>query len=134
MAKSELLVKVADAVPGEGDRPATGPVYRNVLAKDGYAKIDGIDNLFDLFCRSVKEYGDRPCLGWRPNVKGQAQAFSWLTYSEVADHATHIAGAIAKSGTGYRGRCAIFSANCPEWMITMQVRGEWQSFHVYANR
>ena len=37
--------------------------YRNVDTKDGFAKIDGVDNLYQLLMRSVRQHGHRDCLG-----------------------------------------------------------------------
>lgn len=121
MPKEELVVEVAPAVPAQGDKPAKGPVYRNVLAKDGYCKTPGVSNLYEVFCRSVKRYRDKEFLGWRPKSEGQAAPFKWLTFAEVSERVDQAAGGFAKSGLTQNGRCAIFSANSPEWMITMQV-------------
>ena len=121
MGKADLLIEVSAAAPGNGDTPAVGPVYRNVLAKDGYSSVDGVKNLYDVFSRSVRQFGDSECIGWRPVEDGKAQPFEWLTYKQVSERATKVAGAMIESDTRQHGRCAVFGANCPEWMITMQV-------------
>lgn len=107
-------------MPRQGDTPAIGPVYRNIRAKGGYVTESGISNLWELFSRSAKQFSDRDCLGWRPQTDGKAGAFRWLTYAQVADSATQLAGAISRTGVKAHGRCAVFSTNCVEWMITMQ--------------
>ena len=84
--------------------------------------MEGADNLYDMFTQSVQRFGDNECLGWRPTVNGKAQPFKWLTYNEVAERADKVAGGLVPSGGSQQGRCAVFSANCPEWMITMQAR------------
>lgn len=33
--------------------------------------------------RSVANFGDNQCLGWRPIQDGKAQPFTWMTYKQV---------------------------------------------------
>ena len=46
-----ILVEVAAGRPASGDLPAAGPTYRNVAAKDGFATLEGVTTLFELFER-----------------------------------------------------------------------------------
>ena len=46
-----LMVEVAPGRPAIGDLPATGPTYRNVIAKDGFATLEGVTTLFEMFER-----------------------------------------------------------------------------------
>lgn len=46
-----LLVEVAPGRPAAGDLPSTGPTYRNIAAKDGFATLDGATTLYELFER-----------------------------------------------------------------------------------
>lgn len=120
--KDAVIYEVSDGTPGEGEaKPALGPVYRNTLAKDGFAKFDGVNNLWQMFHKSVEKYGDKECFGWRPTDGNQAQPFKWLTYKQAAEQAAKIGGGLVKKGCSQKGRCAVFSANCPEWAILVQV-------------
>ena len=117
--RDSFLVEVAPGSPGATEKPAVGPVYRNKLARDGYSSFEGVDNLFDLFSRSVDSYADKECIGWRPSGD---EPFKWLTYRETADRAASAGSGLARQGVKEGGRCAVFSANCCEWAITLQVR------------
>ena len=44
-----LLAQVAPAKPASSDEPASGPVYRNVSAKDGFPTIENVTTLYELF-------------------------------------------------------------------------------------
>lgn len=46
-----LMVEVAPGRLATGDLPATGPTYRNVAAKDGFATVDGVTTLYEMFER-----------------------------------------------------------------------------------
>lgn len=110
------IVAVESARPATGDKPASGPVYRAAIAKDGPPKMAGVESLYDMFIASVQRHGGRPCLGKR-NGKSP---FSWLTYKETADHTAAISSALVASGLGPHGRVGVYGANCPEWMLAMQ--------------
>ena len=36
--------------------------------------------------RSVANFGDNQCLGWRPIQDGKPQPFTWMTYKQVRRH------------------------------------------------
>lgn len=56
---------------------------RNTLAKDNWPKLEGVTSLYDLFEQAVSKFGNHKCLGWRPQVDGKAQAYSWHTFKET---------------------------------------------------
>lgn len=66
--KVNFLVEVAPPREATASKPGTGPTYRNVSAKDGFSKLEGVETLFELFSRSVEKFPDNPCLGFRPKV------------------------------------------------------------------
>jgi hypothetical protein len=66
--KPSFLVEVAPGRLASPGKPATGPTYRNVIAKDGYATLPGVTTLYELFTKSVETYPDNDCLGHRPKV------------------------------------------------------------------
>ena len=56
---------------------------RNVLAKDGFPKLEGVSTLFEMFESSVRRFGDCDCLGWRPQEGDSFGPYKWWTYREV---------------------------------------------------
>eukprot|EP00884_Botryococcus_braunii_P016800 jgi/Botrbrau1/3803/Bobra.0183s0035.1 len=61
--KVDFLVEVAPPRVASAGKPATGPTYRNVSAKDGFAKMDGVQTLFELFSKSVEKFPNNRLLG-----------------------------------------------------------------------
>ena len=75
----KLIAEVEGASPAREGKPAYGPVYRNVMAKEVYPTLDGITTLYELFTTSVDKYPDNVCLGHRPQVLCLLPVFGWLT-------------------------------------------------------
>lgn len=71
--------------------------------------------------RSVATYPQNHCLGCRDPAAGDEAPFHWLSYEEVNIKVEAIGSSLAAVGMDPKSRVGIFSANCPEWMITMQV-------------
>lgn len=69
MPKHSLLYEASPAVPASAGKPARGPEYRVLAAKEGWPKLEGVTTLYELWTTSVEKYGPRRCLGWRPKVK-----------------------------------------------------------------
>lgn len=79
------------------ERPDHGPIYRSILepqlpvppdADNPENPLVGLTqplakSIHHAFQQCVAEFADMPCFGWRPIVDGEAQAFEWLTYSQV---------------------------------------------------
>lgn len=64
-----LLYEVETAQANGGDGiVAIGPTYRNIVAKDSYPTLDGVETLYELFIGSAKRYAKNPCLGYRPQA------------------------------------------------------------------
>ncbi|KAH7620805.1 putative Long chain acyl-CoA synthetase 4 [Nannochloris sp. 'desiccata'] len=110
------IVEVGPPKPAANGKPATGPEYRAVIAKDGPPTLAGITTLYEAFSASVVKYPTNNCLGHR-TADG---SYSWLTYQETAERAAAIASAMASVGVGPHDRAGVYGANCPEWMISMQ--------------
>lgn len=52
--------------------------------------------------------------------------YEYLSFSEAGQQAADIAGAMAHVGIAPHDRASVFGANCPEWMLVMQV-GCWEA-------
>lgn len=51
MANAErFIVKIEDAVKGRGEEPSLGPVYRSIIAKDGFPPVpDNMQTAWEIF-------------------------------------------------------------------------------------
>ncbi|KAF7149555.1 hypothetical protein RHSIM_Rhsim02G0242900 [Rhododendron simsii] len=101
------------------DSPTTGPVYRSAIATEG-PLVQGVDTCWDMFRMSVDKYPNNSMLGQREIVDGKAGKYVWLTYKEVYDTVMKLGNSIRSCGVEEGGRCGIYGANCPEWVISMQ--------------
>ncbi|XP_074285832.1 putative CoA ligase CCL6 [Silene latifolia] len=114
-------VKVGESREATANKPSAGPVYRCVYAKDGLTGVPhGLDSPWDLFSKSVEKFPNNPMLGRRQIIDKKAGPYEWVTYKEVYDSAVRIGSAIRKCGVNPGGRCGIYGANCPEWIISME--------------
>ncbi|XP_058224234.1 long chain acyl-CoA synthetase 4-like [Rhododendron vialii] len=121
MAQRKFLIEVEPAKEAKDGRPSIGPVYRSVFAKDGFpAPIIGMDSCWDIFRMSVEKYPDNRMLGRREVVNGKPGKYVWLTYKEVYDLVIKVGNSIRSRGVEEGGRCGIFGANCPEWIMSME--------------
>ncbi|KAG5539545.1 hypothetical protein RHGRI_019925 [Rhododendron griersonianum] len=69
---------------------------------------------------SVEKYPDNRMLGRREVVNGKPGKYVWLTYKEVYDLVIKVGNSIRSCGVEEGGRCGIFGANCPEWIMSME--------------
>ncbi|XP_031131427.1 long chain acyl-CoA synthetase 4-like [Ipomoea triloba] len=121
MADKKFTVEVGPAKEANGEKPSIGPVYRSVFAKDGFPPpIDGMDCCWDVFRLSVEKYPNNRMLGRREIVNGKAGKYVWMTYKEVYDVVMKVGSSIRSCGVEQGGKCGIYGANCPEWMISME--------------
>ncbi|KAL0906006.1 hypothetical protein M5K25_024465 [Dendrobium thyrsiflorum] len=117
----KFLVEVENGREGKGDAPSVGPVYRSVYAKDGFPPpVPGMENCWDIFRMSVERNPDNRMLGRRKIVNGKAGEYTWLTYKQVYDLVLKVGGSLRSCGVTKGGRCGIYGANCPEWIISME--------------
>jgi len=71
---------------------------------------------------SAKRFAHKRCLGHRPISKdGEAGAYTFVTYGQVASQVEQAGAAFVALGASSRERVAVLGANCPEWMVAMQV-------------
>ncbi|XP_060180127.1 long chain acyl-CoA synthetase 4-like [Lycium barbarum] len=116
-----FIIEVEPAKPGKDGKPAVGPVYRSLFAKDGFPpSIDGLDSCWDIFRLSVEKYPNNRMLGRRKIVDGKPGKYVWMTYKEVYDIVIKVGNSIRNCGVEQGGKCGIFGANCPEWIMSME--------------
>ncbi|VAI22554.1 unnamed protein product [Triticum turgidum subsp. durum] len=107
MDKTVYTVKVGEATPAAGGRPAAGPVYRSIYAKDGLMRLpQEIHSPWDFFSGAVKKYPKNRMLGGRQVSEGKK--------------VIQIGAAIRGFGVKPGAHCAIYGSNCPEWVMAMQ--------------
>ncbi|KAK3228041.1 hypothetical protein Dsin_007903 [Dipteronia sinensis] len=117
----KFLIEVEPAKQATDGRPSIGPVYRSLFAKDGFpAPIPGMDSCWDIFRMSVEKYPNNPMLGRREIVDGKAGKYVWQTYKEVYDLVIKVGNAIRRCGVEEGGKCGIYGANSPEWIVSME--------------
>ncbi|XP_042039163.1 long chain acyl-CoA synthetase 4-like isoform X2 [Salvia splendens] len=121
MAKDKYIVEVEPGKPAKDGKPSTGPVYRSIFAKDGFpAPIPGLDSCWDIFRLSVEKYPNNKMLGRREIVNGKPGKYLWMTYREVYTIVVKIGNSIRSIGIEQGGRCGIYGANSPEWIMSME--------------
>lgn len=118
----ELLAEVGPKRAPSGDKPSAGPIYRAAAFRDTYPTLDGVTTLYELFSKSVGQYGDADCLGWRAlDEIGNAGPYTWWSYSETNTKVAAAGAALKQLGVSTHHKVAVFGANSPEWMVAMQV-------------
>lgn len=119
---TEWTIEVEAARPAQEGRPSAGPVYRCKKAADGNVALTDVTTCYELFQRSVKLHGSRPCLGHRPSNGGQPQPYTYMSYEKAGVAVENVGSAMVSVGVERNTRVGVFGSNCPEWMITQQVR------------
>ncbi|KAJ9542994.1 hypothetical protein OSB04_022701 [Centaurea solstitialis] len=117
----QFAVKVEDGRKGVDGNPSVGPIYRNLLAKDGFPSLDfGLTTTWEVFRDSVEKYPDNRMLGWRELVDGKWGPYVWKTYKTVYQEVLHVASAVRASGIGHGSKVGIYGSNCPQWIVAME--------------
>ncbi|XP_052179737.1 probable CoA ligase CCL6 [Diospyros lotus] len=118
---SVYTVKVEEARPATGGKPAAGPVYRSIYAKDGLLELPAeLHSPWEFLRDSAKRIPKNRVLGRRQIIDSEAGPYVWLTYEELYDAALRIGSAIRSCGVNPGDRCGIYGSNCPEWIISME--------------
>ncbi|KAF8733158.1 hypothetical protein HU200_015532 [Digitaria exilis] len=105
-----------DPIPFDMERNLITPTFkkkRPQMLKHYQGDIDAMT--------AVEKYPNNPMLGRRRVVDGKAGEYTWLTYQEVYDVVIKLAASISKSGIKQGECCGIYGANCPEWIISMEI-------------
>lgn len=121
-ASAAYTVKVEEGRPATEEKPAAGPVYRCIYAKDGLLELPaGMESPWQFFSESVKRNPNNQMLGRRQaNDSKQVGPYVWMTYQEVYDNVIRIGSAIRSRGVNPGDRCGIYGPNCPQWIMTME--------------
>ncbi|XP_020521315.1 long chain acyl-CoA synthetase 1 isoform X2 [Amborella trichopoda] len=116
----EFAVIVEDGKEGKDGKPAVGPVYRNLLSKDGFPPpIPDMNTSWDVFRSSVEKYPSNKMLGWREFHGGKAGKYIWKTYKEIYDEVLLVGAALWASGARPGSCVGIYGVNCPQWIVAM---------------
>ncbi|ESQ38423.1 hypothetical protein EUTSA_v10029385mg [Eutrema salsugineum] len=120
-SQKRFIFEVEAAKEATDGKPSAGPVYRSTLAKDGFPNpIDGIDSCWDIFRTAVEKYPNNRMLGCREIVNEKGGKYEWKTYKEVYDIVIKLGNSLRSCGIEEGGKCGIYGANCPEWIISME--------------
>ncbi|KAH9730866.1 Long chain acyl-CoA synthetase 1 [Citrus sinensis] len=120
-----FAAQVEEGKEGKDGKPSVGPVYRNLLASNGFPSVDSdLNTAWDIFSMSVQKYPGNRMLGWRPFVDGKFGPYVWKTYKEVYEEVLQIVSALRASGAEPGCRVGIYGANCPQWVEAMEVRSD----------
>ncbi|XP_030549450.1 long chain acyl-CoA synthetase 1-like isoform X2 [Rhodamnia argentea] len=116
-----FAAKVEDGREGRDGKPSVGPVYRNLLAENGFPPTDpDINTTWDIFRVSVEKYPKNKMLGWRKIINGKPGPYAWKSYEDVYGEVLHIGSALRASGAEPGSRVGIYGANCPQWAMAME--------------
>ncbi|KAJ1561095.1 hypothetical protein HK405_004940, partial [Cladochytrium tenue] len=116
-----------------GTRPADGSetgIYRNAIYDlELHPDFPAVKTLHDAFMLGVKEAGNKPFLGHRPEVRHPVTGellrhdpYVWQTYRHIAERRVNFACGLNKINADTlhlpeKWRFAIYAPNRPEWVI-----------------
>lgn len=116
------LIATGETRPASGDTPSASAIYVNAYAKDGMPRLE-VSTLYELFSRSVEKYPTHDCLGEREKLAdGKVGDFKFKTYQQIGVEVANLASGLRAIGVNPKHRVGVLGPNCPEWMVTMQVR------------
>jgi len=119
--KNIFTIKVEDGKPSKDGHPAVGPVFRSVLAKDGFPQLEpDMKTSWDVFRVAADKYPNNRMLGWRPLKDGVPGPYLWKSYKEVYDEVLQVGSALQQLGVQPGSRVGIYGSNCPQWIVAMQ--------------
>ncbi|XP_074282533.1 long chain acyl-CoA synthetase 4-like [Silene latifolia] len=121
MAEKKYVVEVENAKQAKNGKPSIGPVYRSIVAKDGFPPLlSGMETCWDIFRISVEKFPENRMLGYQDDSDEKTGNYVWMTYEEVYNIVIKVGTSIRNCGINKGGRCGIYSVNCPKWVISMQ--------------
>ncbi|GMH02287.1 hypothetical protein Nepgr_004126 [Nepenthes gracilis] len=116
-------VEVEGGREGQDGGPAVGPVYRNILAKNGFPPLaPELNTAWDSFRLSVEKHPGNRMLGWRErnNTNGKFGPYAWKTYKQAYEEVLNIGSALRACGAQPGARVGIYGPNCPQWIVAME--------------
>ncbi|KAG1335198.1 putative Long chain acyl-CoA synthetase 4 [Cocos nucifera] len=116
------LVEVEKGQEGGDGEPFVGPAYWSVLANAGFPPpIAGLESCWDVF-RFVSSnlFFYQYLHHYHSMNDGKPGEYVLLTYEEVYDIVLKVGASIRSCGVEPGGRCGIYGANSPEWVISME--------------
>ncbi|PIN21007.1 Long-chain acyl-CoA synthetases (AMP-forming) [Handroanthus impetiginosus] len=121
MAANSYTAEVEPGKLSKDGKPSIGPVYRSALATDGFPALDPrIEDPWNVFCAAAEKFRNNPMLGYREIVDGKPGEYKWMSYEEVHNRTLELGIAIRSCGIKEGGRCGIYGANSPKWIMSMQ--------------
>ncbi|KAJ0978647.1 hypothetical protein J5N97_014121 [Dioscorea zingiberensis] len=114
-------VQVESGKVGDNGKPSVGPVYRNILAKDGFPPVDPMmSTSWETFSVAAEKYHGNQMLGWREFTDGKAGPYLWKTYKQVYEEVLNVGSALRQLGAESGSHIGIYGANCPQWIVAME--------------
>ncbi|XP_021768691.1 long chain acyl-CoA synthetase 1-like [Chenopodium quinoa] len=121
MTTKRFSVQVGSGRDGQDGRPAVGPIYRNLLAKNEFPPpLPDVSTAWDSFRLSAEKYAGNNMLGWREMVSGKWGPYVWKTYKEVYEEVLNIGSALRACGAQPGAKVGIYGVNCPQWIMAME--------------
>ncbi|XP_074578147.1 long chain acyl-CoA synthetase 1-like [Curcuma longa] len=118
---ANFTVQVESGRRGKDGSPSVGPVYRSILAKDGFLSLDpGSNTSWDVFRVAAEKFPMNRMLGWREMKNGKAGPYLWKTYKEIYQEVLQVGSALSHLGVKPGSKIGIYSANCPNWIVAME--------------
>ncbi|KAJ0960790.1 hypothetical protein J5N97_001349 [Dioscorea zingiberensis] len=114
-------VQVESGKVGDNGKPSVGPVYRNILAKDGFPPVDPMmSTSWETFSVAAEKYHGNQMLGWREFTDGKAGPYLWKTYKQVYEEVLNVGSALRQLGAESGSHIGIYGINCPQWIVAME--------------
>jgi len=102
------------------EEPGFSPVYRNKSYPEGFEipVIEGqkMDNVWSIFEASVNQFGDRPCMGFRPYEEDSRADFQTMDYNSVKTTVEHLASGLVQLGAQQYDTIGLYAKDRAEWM------------------
>ncbi|KAJ0979965.1 hypothetical protein J5N97_015439 [Dioscorea zingiberensis] len=114
-------VQVENGKVGENGEPSVGPVYRSILAKDGFPPPEAnMSTSWEVFRTATEKYPGNKMLGWREFTNGNAGPYLWKTYKEIYEEVLNVGSALKQLGAEPGTRIGVYGVNCPQWVVAME--------------
>ncbi|XP_042398611.1 long chain acyl-CoA synthetase 1-like [Zingiber officinale] len=118
---ANFTVQVESGRRGKDGNPSVGPVYRSILAKDGFPPLDpDLNTSWDVFRIAAEKFPSNRMLGWREMKNGKVGPYLWKTYKEVYQEVLRVGSALSHLGVKHSSKIGIYSVNCPNWIVAME--------------